>query len=146
MGFVVTYSDTHASNVFSNGRIIDYLSTNFPLQVNNKTWNLDSRPSMYKSEPLRVNHQGELKFKLNLASTLNNINSSPGYIEITVGRYSFLSVTTGGFQATSNLVCSIVAASTAERFGCKVVTVTAQTQYYYFKIQTIDSLSPGVDY
>ena len=41
MGYVVTYSNTHSSNVFSNGRIIDYLTTNFPLEVNNKTWNLD---------------------------------------------------------------------------------------------------------
>jgi len=39
-GYVVTYSNEDATNVFANGRIIDYLSTNFPLQVENKTWNL----------------------------------------------------------------------------------------------------------
>lgn len=31
MGFIVTYSNTHSSNVFANGRIIDYVTTNFPL-------------------------------------------------------------------------------------------------------------------
>ena len=30
MGFVVTYSDTE-SNIFDNGRIIDYATKNFPL-------------------------------------------------------------------------------------------------------------------
>ena len=39
-GFVVTYSNEHSSDVFTNGRIVDYLSTNFPLQVENKTWSL----------------------------------------------------------------------------------------------------------
>ena len=32
-GYIVTYSNEHASNVFANGRIIDYVSTSFPLQV-----------------------------------------------------------------------------------------------------------------
>lgn len=57
-GFIVTYSDTHGTNVFANGRIVDYLSTNFPLEVNNKTWNLDIEPTMYRSEPLRAGHVG----------------------------------------------------------------------------------------
>ncbi len=39
-GYVVTYTNEDATNVFANGRIIDYLSTSFPLQVENKTWNL----------------------------------------------------------------------------------------------------------
>ena len=39
-GYVITYTNEHTTNVFANGRIIDYLSTNFPLQVENKTWSL----------------------------------------------------------------------------------------------------------
>jgi hypothetical protein len=31
MGYIVTYINTDATNVTANGRIIDYLSTNFPL-------------------------------------------------------------------------------------------------------------------
>ncbi len=31
MGYIVTYIDTDDTNVTTNGRIIDYLYTNFPL-------------------------------------------------------------------------------------------------------------------
>ena len=58
MGYVVTYINTDATNITSTGRIIDYLYTNFPLEVNNKTWNLDGRPTLYRSDALRVNHVG----------------------------------------------------------------------------------------
>ena len=58
MGYIATFGDTHSSNVFDNGRSIDYLTTNFPLEINNKTWNLDIDATMYRSEPLRVSHKG----------------------------------------------------------------------------------------
>jgi len=32
-GYIVTYTNQDATNIFANGRIIDYLSTSFPLQV-----------------------------------------------------------------------------------------------------------------
>jgi hypothetical protein len=32
-GYIVTYATNHATNIFTNGRTIDYLTTNFPLQV-----------------------------------------------------------------------------------------------------------------
>ena len=48
-GYVITYGDTHATDIFGNGRYIDYLSTNFQLEVNNQTWNLDVDPTLYRS-------------------------------------------------------------------------------------------------
>jgi hypothetical protein len=39
-GYVVTYTNDNPTNIFTNGRIIDYLSTSYALQVENKTWNL----------------------------------------------------------------------------------------------------------
>lgn len=46
MGFVVTYSDA-VVNTFTDGRIIDYGTFNFPLEVNNKTWNIDAEATLY---------------------------------------------------------------------------------------------------
>lgn len=69
MGYICTYSTQHATNVFVNGKTIDYLQTNFPIQVQNLTWSLDSQFSMLKTAPLRVGYTGELKFYLNLDST-----------------------------------------------------------------------------
>lgn len=58
MGYVCTYSSQHATNTFANGKTIDYLQTNFPIQVQNLTWSLDSQFSMLKTAPLRVGYTG----------------------------------------------------------------------------------------
>ena len=58
MGYIVTYGDTHSSNLFGNSRYIDYLAVNLPLEVNNLTWSLDLDPTYYQSQPLRVNFVG----------------------------------------------------------------------------------------
>ena len=58
MGYVVTYSTQHSTNVFANGETIDYLSTNFPLAVQNLTWNVDTYMSMMQTKPLRAGYVG----------------------------------------------------------------------------------------
>jgi hypothetical protein len=58
MGYVVTYSTQHSTNVFTNGKTIDYLSTNFPLAVQNLTWNVDTYMSMMQTKPLRAGYVG----------------------------------------------------------------------------------------
>ena len=145
MGWVVTYSDTHSSNVFTHGRIIDYLTTNFPLEVNNKTWSLDPEPTMYISEPLRAGHKGELKFKLSFGSTLYNYNSG-GYIDISLWRYNVMGMSGGFSGPTSNMVCTIKRLSNNERFGCYVSSSSYTSTYYYYRLQTIEHLSPNVEY
>lgn len=69
MGFVCTYSNQDATNVFTTGKTIGYLTTNFPLPVQNLTWNVDPVMSMLKSQPLRTGFVGEFKFLLNFPST-----------------------------------------------------------------------------
>lgn len=146
MGYVITYINTDATNVYTTCRIIDYLSTNFPLEVNNKTWNLDHKPTMYKSEPLRINHVGELKFKLKFASSLYGMDNGGGYVDISLWRKSILG-NAGGFNGpTSNLVCKILGISLNERFGCKVITVVTNTNFYTYRLQSIEVLNAGVDY
>ena len=145
MGWVVTYSDTHSSNVFSHGRTIDYLTTNFPLEVNNLTWSLDPEATMYQSEPLRAGHKGELKFKLRFGSTLYNYNSG-GYIDISLWRYNTMGMSGGYSGPTSNMVCTIKKLSNNERFGCYVSTASYTSTYYYYRLQTIQNLGANTDY
>jgi len=57
MGYVCTYSDQN-SNAFLNAKTIDYLSTNFPLSVQNITWKVDAQMAMIQTGPLRVGFVG----------------------------------------------------------------------------------------
>ncbi len=57
-GYIATYSNTDSTSVFNNGRTIDYLSVNFPLAVENKTWSLNTESTFMKSEALRVGYVG----------------------------------------------------------------------------------------
>ncbi len=47
-GYIVTYTNTHASNLFAYGQIIDYKAVTFTLPVTNLTWNLDLEASSYE--------------------------------------------------------------------------------------------------
>ena len=144
MGYVVTYSDTHSSNVHSHGRIIDYATTNFPLEVNNLTWSLDPEPSMYKTEVLREGHVGEYRFKLNAAATIYSYHSG-GYIDVNLWRYNAMGYSTGFNGPTSNLICTVTKMSTQEKFGCDVTSASAQSLYYTYRLETHENLPPNTD-
>jgi hypothetical protein len=58
MGWVCTYSNYDATSNFANSRTIDYLSTNFPLSVQNLTWNVDKNLAMLQTASLRINYVG----------------------------------------------------------------------------------------
>lgn len=100
---------------------------------------------MYKSEPLRVSHKGEIKFKLKLASNLNGYNNG-GYITLNLWRYSIFGLNQGFNGTISNCVCKIKRISNNERFGCIVSSTSAQTNYLSFTMQSIETLTAGIDY
>lgn len=95
MGFVVTYSTQDSSNTFNHGKTISYLTTNFPLAVQNLTWNTDPSFTLLKMAPLRVNHVGPFSFLLNLPMDLYPYTSG-GYINIILHQNSVTGYT-GGF-------------------------------------------------
>lgn len=145
MGWIATFGDTHSSNVFDNGRSIDYLTTNFPLEINNLTWSLDPEATMYRSEPLRAGHKGEFKFKLKFTSTLYSYNSG-GYIDLSFWRKNTMGMS-GGFNGpTSNMVCTIKKMSNNERFGCEVTSASSATNYYTYRLQSYENLGANTDY
>lgn len=145
MGYVATFGSTHSSNVFDHGRSIDFLRTDFPLEVNNITWNLDPDATLYRTQPLRVGHKGELTFKLKFSTTLSNYYSG-GYIDISLWRYNTMGMTGGFSGPTSNMVCTITKMSNNERFGCEVTSASAQTYYYTYRIQSFENLPANNDY
>jgi len=46
MGYICTYSNQDATSAFNNAMTIDYITTNFPMLVQNYTWNVDSSFAM----------------------------------------------------------------------------------------------------
>jgi hypothetical protein len=97
MGFIVTYS-TQDSNTFANGKTISYLTTNFPLSIQNLTWNTDPSMTLMKTSPLRVNHIGPLRFLLNVGTTISDFNNG-GFIYVILQQYS-ISGEAGGFAGS----------------------------------------------
>ena len=143
MGYVVTYSNQDSSNTFNNAKTIDYLFTNFPLQVQNQTWNLDTSFNMLQSAPLRTGHVGELKFYINFDSTFQCYNmgaGNSGEIYINLHRNSITGYS-GGFPAPpSNLICTIYNPQTALKYGCKVNYYYGNSVYYGYQILTYQNL------
>ena len=70
MGYVCTYSNQD-NNAFTNAMTIDYLSTNFPMLVQNSTWKVDSDMAMLQTAPLRTGYVGDIKFYINLDTTFS---------------------------------------------------------------------------
>jgi hypothetical protein len=140
MGFICTYSNQHSSNVFVNGKTISYLTTNFPLPVQNLTWNVDTTMSMIRSQPLRVNYVGEFKFLINLASTFSSASSSGGYMYINFWHLSSTG-NAGGFNGpNTNLVCTIFNVVTGYKYGCYLSCYATPGSYTGYRLQTYQNL------
>lgn len=140
MGYICTYSTQDASSVFANGKTIDYLTTNFPLPVQNYTWNVDTTMSMLKSQPLRINYVGELKFLLNLASTFYSLTPNAGVMYVNLWYYSTAG-NTGGFNGPStNMVCTIFNPITGYKYGCYLFCTATPGTYTTYKLQTYQNL------
>ena len=58
MGFICTYSNQDATSNFLNSRTIDYITTDFPMSVQNLTWNIDPTMTMLQTKPLRTGYVG----------------------------------------------------------------------------------------
>ena len=140
MGYICTYSDRHASNVFVNAKTISYLTTNFPLPVQNLTWNVDTTMSMLRSQPLRVNHVGEFKFLISLGSVFYSASSSAGVMYINFW-YKSTTGNVGGFNGPStNLVCTIFNPVTAYKYGCYLSLYATPGDYTGYRLQTYQNL------
>jgi hypothetical protein len=98
MGYVVTYSTQDASNTFNRGKTISYLTTNFPLAVQNLTWNTDSKMTLLKMAPLRVGHIGPFKFYLALSKIFYSYLNG-GYINLILYHNSITGYS-GGFSGS----------------------------------------------
>lgn len=139
MGYICTYSNQDATSAFNNAKTIDYLSTNYPLQVQNLTWNVDSNMAMLKTQPLRTSFKGEFKFLLNLASTFYGY-ASGGKIYVNLWYYSTAG-NSGGFNGpSSNMVCTIFNPVTGYKYGCMISCYATPGNYTGYQIQTYQNL------
>ena len=127
-GEVITYNNTHPTDIRTNGFIIDYHSdSNFELYVQNyAAWNTDSEITLEETLPLRVGHSGPLQFKFRLGSNFPGPNG--GKIKVKLPKRSVYEET-GGFSYNSakKIVCQLKNILTHEEYGCIVTAVTDDT-------------------
>lgn len=74
------------------------------------------------------------------------MDNGGGYVDISVWRYSVLGSGNGFNGPTINLVCKIIGITLSERFGCQVISATAYTNYYTYRLQSIEVLNANIDY
>lgn len=107
-GEIITYNNTHSTDIRTNGYIIDYVNDgNFDVQiVNSNSWNVDSEITVWETLPLRVGYIGPLQFKFQLASNL--IGPRTGRINVVVNKRSTINLLTGFSFVNKKYVCKIV--------------------------------------
>jgi hypothetical protein len=114
-GEIISYNNTHPTDIRTNGFIIDFYSNgNFGIYVNNaQGHNTDSEITIEETLPLRINYVGPLRFKFQLASDL--IGPNQGVITVRLPGVSTLGQSGGFLYAnTKKHVCQIVEISTYE--------------------------------
>jgi hypothetical protein len=120
---IATYADTHATDVYSNGRTIDYYSGNFVLSTFSAKPTWGTLPSEFRiaAEPLRAGVKNPLRLTLRLASEVRGESAgSNGYFSFYLYFSSLTGTNSGGFTAPASTTCRIVAASTKEDIACRV--------------------------
>lgn len=150
-GEIISFNNTHASNIRANGFIIDYFySSTFGINVNNaQSQNVDSQIIMEETLPLRVNYVGPLRFKFQLASSFTGPNA--GLITVRLPQVSTMGVA-GGFTYASSKkhVCQIVQISNYEETGCIITNIATDSNAVFpnfiFTMVTSTSLVSGVLY
>jgi hypothetical protein len=148
MGYVCTYSNQDSTSAFNNAKTIDYISTNFPLAVQNLTWNVNTNMAMLKTGPLRTGYVGDIRFILNLDSTFQCTSFTQGncgYIYINLHTTSSAG-NAGGFGVPpSTIVCTIYNPVTLYKYGCQATYYANTGTFYGYKITTYENLPSGTN-
>jgi hypothetical protein len=149
-GEIITFNNTHATNIRSSGFIIDYWTGTFGPYTNNApSQNMDGQIMMEETLPLRTNYVGPLRFKFTLASNLNGPNA--GVITVRLPQVSTLNLA-GGFSYVSSKkhVCQIIQVATFEETGCIITDITADSNALFpnfvFTMITSSTLVAGTLY
>ena len=112
-GEVITFNNTHPTNIRTSGFIIDYYySGSFGLNINNApSQNVEGQLLFEETLPLRVSYVGPLRFKFSLASNLNGPNA--GVITVRIPGLSTIGQSGGfGYVSAKKHVCQIMQIST----------------------------------
>jgi hypothetical protein len=112
-GEVITFNNTHPTNIRTNGFIIDYYySGSFGLNINNaQSQNVEGQLLFEETLPLRVSYVGPLRFKFSLASNLNGPNA--GVVTVRIPGLSTIGQSGGfGYASAKKHVCQIMQIST----------------------------------
>ena len=108
-GYILTYNNTHPTDIFNNGFIVDYhyTSTFYISLTNAPSMNFNSEITLEETLPLRIGYVGPLRFKFSLTSEL--LGPNQGQIAVRVPGKSTLDIAGGfGYNMTTKHVCQIM--------------------------------------
>lgn len=150
-GEIITFNNTDATNIRSNGFIIDYFyDANFNIYVQDApSQNVDGQVVMEETLPMRINYVGPLRFKFTLPSNLNGPNA--GIITVRVPQVSTMGVA-GGFSYVSakKHVCQIIQISNYEETGCYITSIATDSSAtfpnFIFTMKTSSQLVAATSY
>ena len=129
-GEVITYNDTHATNIRANGFIIDYnYHSTFGIQTyDEESHNVDTEITLEETLPLRAvtAYRGPLQFKFKLGSSFLGPNSSK--MRVRVPKRSVYDKIGGfSYESAKKHVCKLSDILTHEEYGCIILSVTEDT-------------------
>lgn len=107
---IITYSDTHSSDLYSNGRTIDSFAGSFLLSdlSDAPTWSTVPSTFRVSSEALRVGLKNELKTRVRLATSIQGeTTGNGGYVSFYLYYTRLDGSNSGGFVAPSVPTCTI---------------------------------------
>lgn len=134
IGEIISYSDMHDTDIYTNGSRIDYVSTDFGLTVSTTpAFNADPLITMYETLPLRVNFVGSLRLIIQLPQDFQP--SNVGSMQFRLSKKSILSQSGGFAYDSSKKVCEFMDILTGEKLGCIVSDVTDDTLSGYENVR-----------
>lgn len=127
-GEIITYNNTHPTNIRANGFIIDYYTNgNFEISVANlNSNNVDTEIGLEETLPLRTSYVGPLQFKFRLGVALPGPNQ--GKIRVRIPKRSVYNQL-GGFNYDNSKkhVCQIKDILSHLEYGCIITAITEDT-------------------
>lgn len=118
-GEIITYSDMHDTDIYSNGMRIDYYNDAFGLVIPaTPAFNAEPEIFMQETLPLRVGYTGPFRIIVKLPSDLQPQNT--GSIQLRLSKSSIRGITGGFVYDVSKKVCEFMDLTTNEKLGCIV--------------------------
>ena len=130
-GEIITYADSDLVDIYTNGSRIDYILTDFGLEViDSLAFDANEHVFMTQRAPVRAGYVGE--FRAVLKSALSIATTDFIYLRMAMRN---MKGNLGGFALSARpLICEFIRMDTNEQIGCKVSSVADTSMLNHFAI------------